>query len=191
MNKQDILFQFFSRHFPFKNDGLEDLLNLFEEDSYQKEEIILQPNSTDFTLRFVKSGFLREYYTTNSKEVNINFYGANEFSTDLNSFFGGSNTQKWQQCLTAVNVLSLSKKQLDQFLKNYSCGHDIVQSSFQKALASKELFERNKLTKSTEELYKELQQKKPEWLQHIPQYHIASYLNVTPETLSRVRKRIY
>jgi hypothetical protein len=43
---------------------------------------------------------------------------------------------------------------------------------------------------TAEENYNELIQDKPNWLQQIPQYHIASYLGVTPETLSRIRRRI-
>ena len=51
------------------------------------------------------------------------------------------------------------------------------------------MLEFNRVTKTPDELYKELFIYKPEWLQLIPQYHIASYLNITPETLSRIRKR--
>ena len=62
--------------------------------------------------------------------------------------------------------------------------------SFQKLLKHKELLEYNRITKTPEELYKELFIYKPSWLEKIPQYHIASYLNISPETLSRIRKRI-
>jgi hypothetical protein len=65
-----------------------------------------------------------------------------------------------------------------------------VESSFHKLLKQKEMLEYNRITKTPDELYKELLIYKQEWLQSIPQYHIASYLNITPETLSRIRKRI-
>lgn len=48
----------------------------------------------------------------------------------------------------------------------------------------------NSITKTPDELYKELLIYKQEWLQSIPQYHIASYLNISPETVSDIRKRI-
>ena len=57
-------------------------------------------------------------------------------------------------------------------------------------LKQKEMLEYNRITKTPDDLYKDLLVYKPHWLQNIPQYHIASYLTITPETLSRIRKRI-
>lgn len=189
MNSKEKLHQFFSSNFPFNQEGLEELVNSFEPEIYKKEEMLLRKGLVDSKLNFLYSGFVREYYLSDTKEVNVNFYEANQFTTDLSSFFEGKKTHKFQQCLTDVKIFSLSKNALLPFLEKYGCAQKIIQSSFQQALASKESIERNKLTKSTDELYKELQLKKPSWLKFIPQYHIASYLNVTAETLSRIRKR--
>jgi CRP-like cAMP-binding protein len=46
-------------------------------------------------------------------------------------------------------------------------------------------------TSSPEERYSEMIEKRPDLLQRIPQYHIASYLGVKPESLSRIRKRLF
>ena len=45
-------------------------------------------------------------------------------------------------------------------------------------------------TRTAEELYLDIMKTKPDWLLQIPQYHIASYLGITPETLSRIRKQM-
>lgn len=191
MNKENKLFQFFSKNFPFNKNGLNELIHSFEEELYKKGDIILQAESVEKKLKFITTGFIREYYTTDAKDVNINFYEENEFATDFNSFFENKKTEKWQQCLTDVTVLTISRSKLDEFLKKYNCANSIIQQTFQKMLNKKESIEYKKITKSTEEQYKDIQSKKPNWLKHIPQYHIASYLNITPETLSRIRKRIY
>ena len=81
------------------------------------------------------------------------------------------------------------KKTFFDILEKYQCGKSFVESSFRKLLKQKEMLEFHRITKTPEELYKELFIYKSEWLQTIPQYHIASYLNITPETLSRIRKR--
>ena len=54
----------------------------------------------------------------------------------------------------------------------------------------KENDEFNHFVNTAEELYLDIMKTKPNWLLHIHQYHIASYLGITPETLSRIRKRI-
>ena len=48
----------------------------------------------------------------------------------------------------------------------------------------------NYLNSSPEERYEELQRSKPEVLQAAPQYQIASYIGIKPESLSRIRKRL-
>ncbi len=85
--------------------------------------------------------------------------------------------------------MSIEKDSFFNLLEKYECGKSFVASSFKKLLKQKEMLEFNRVTKTPDELYKELFIYKPEWLQLIPQYHIASYLNITPETLSRIRKR--
>ena len=46
------------------------------------------------------------------------------------------------------------------------------------------------ITSSPEERYKNLLETRPDLLQRVPQYHLASYLGVKPESLSRIRKRL-
>lgn len=124
------------------------------------------------------------------KKTNINFYTKPQFITDLSSFITNTSTNKNQECLTEIEILSIEKKVFENLLEKYECGKSFIDLSFQRLLKQKELFEFNRITKKPEELYKELVIYKPNWLENIPQYHIASYLNVTPETLSRIRKRI-
>lgn len=190
MTNKDNLLTFFSKNFPFNVEGLEELMSSFTSESYSKGAVILRPSSIDLQLKFVENGFIREYYTSNFNEVNINFYGSDNFATDLNSFLNHTQSFKYQQCLIDVNLRVLSKNKFDQLIAKYSCGQEVISKTFSKMLAAKESLERNRITKTKDELYQELQINKPDWLKHIPQYHIASYLNVTPETLSRIRKRI-
>ncbi|CAM1333319.1 Crp/Fnr family transcriptional regulator [Tenacibaculum aestuariivivum] len=99
------------------------------------------------------------------------------------------NTNKNQECLSDVEILSINKQSFFELLEKYECGKYLVETSFQNLLKHKNILEFNKITKTPEELYQELFTYKPEWIKKIPQYHIASYLNITPETLSRIRKR--
>ena len=51
-------------------------------------------------LRFLDQGIIREYYATNNKEKNINFYTNSGFITDFSSFTNTSETKKYQECLS-------------------------------------------------------------------------------------------
>ena len=77
-----------------------------------------------------------------------------------------------------------------QFLNQYSCGKLFIETIFKQLVLSKEKAEFNQFVNTAESLYFEIVKTNPNWLVHIPQYHIASYLGITQETLSRIRKRI-
>lgn len=181
---------FFETEYPLNKNGLKELLDLFSIKKIKRNTKILTADKEEKQLRFLNKGIVREFYSSKDKETNINFYTEPQFITDLSSFIYDLNTKKHQEALTDVELLSIDKNSFRQILKKYECGKSFIDLSFQKLLKQKELFEYNRVTKSSEELYNELLIYKPNWLLTIPQYHIASFLNITPETLSRIRKRI-
>ncbi|WP_033960479.1 Crp/Fnr family transcriptional regulator [Psychroserpens jangbogonensis] len=182
--------EFFKTEYPLNQHGLEELFSLFKIEDYKKGSLLLQAETKEKQLRFLNKGIVREYYSNEEKEMNINFYVKPQFISDLLTFSQNSKTNKNQECLSSVEILSIERQPFFDLLKKYQCGKSFIDSSFQKLLKRKEMLEYNRITKTPDELYKELFIYRPEWLQSIPQYHIASYLNVTAETLSRIRKRI-
>ena len=182
--------KFFETEHPLNQEGLGELLTSFSVQQFNKGAIILQEDSLETHLRFLNYGSIREYYATKERETNINFYTEPQFITDLLAFNTDTKTRKFQECLTDTELLLIDKATFRQHLEMYPCGKEFVESVFQKLFRHKELLEYNRVTKTPEDLYKELLIYKPDWLQRVPQYHIASYLNITPETLSRIRKRI-
>jgi CRP-like cAMP-binding protein len=161
MKETDKLSLFFSNEFPFNKEGLDEFVNTFVIKSYKKGEIILENGNIDNELRFLDQGIIREYYATADKEKNINFFTDAGFITDFSSF-----------------------------TNQYNCGKLFVENIFQRIVVNKETEEFNHFVNTAEELYQDIMKSKPDWLLKIPQYHIASYLGITPETLSRIRKRI-
>jgi CRP-like cAMP-binding protein len=190
MKESDKLSLFFSNEFPFNKEGLEEFVNTFTVKSFKKGEIILENGNVENELRFLDQGIIREYYATNDREKNINFYTNASFITDFTSFTHSTATKKHQECLTDVDLRVLSKEKFLKFTNQYNCGKLFIETIFQRIVVNKETEEFNHFVNTAEELYLDIMKNKPDWLLQIPQYHIASYLGITPETLSRIRKRM-
>ena len=191
MSETDKIFHYFNNEFPFNKEGLLEFIASFEVRRYRKGDLLLKSDQVEKQLRFLDQGFVREFYAgVDGKEMNINFYVKTGFITDFSSFTKDSKTKKYQECLSNVEVRVLPKSQFLEFLEKYQCGKLFLDSIFQRIIEKKEEEEYKHLTKTPEDLYLDLMNTKANWLQKIPQYHIASYLRVTPETLSRIRQRI-
>lgn len=184
------LYFFFKTNFPLNKDGLDELIASFKPQVVKKGTLLLKEENVENKLRFLAHGVVREYYTNQEKETNINFYTTPQFISDLSSFNGSTKSRKNQECLTKVEQYTLDRTVFHQLLEKYQCGKQVVETSFRQLLDKKERFEYNKLTKSPDELYQIVLKEFPSWLANVPQYHIASFLGITPETLSRIRKRI-
>ncbi|MBL4648284.1 MAG: Crp/Fnr family transcriptional regulator [Aureispira sp.] len=181
---------FFSTNYPLNREGIEETIAAFELRTIPKNKILLQEGTQENTLRFLNKGVIREFYVGSQKETNINFFTNPQFVTDFASFIHNSETKRNQESLSELEILVLGKEKFTHLLEKHSCGKSFIEAAFLKILKHQELLEYNRITKPPEELYEILQSCKTDWLQKIPQYHIASYLGITPETLSRIRKRI-
>lgn len=181
---------FFNENFPTLKEGVDEIIHSFEYRKLPKKNILIQSGQTENELRFIHQGLVREYYVSETKEVNIHFYESGEFVSDFLSFYTKSPTKKQQECLTETELWVLPRSQFNHWLKKYKHISLLIESYFQKILRNQEKREYHLLTKTPDEMYLHLMQKHPQWLIDIPQYHLASYLRVTPETLSRIRKRI-
>jgi len=190
MLNNDRLFLFFEKEFPFNKDGLEEFIQTFTVKTFRKNDVLLSFGDTEKELRFLDKGAVREFYSSDGREKNIDFHLPSSFITDFVSLNHSAPTRKYQQCLNDSTVRSLSLEKLKEFTTKYDCGKVFIETIFQRIIDKKEDSQYNQFIKTPEELYLDILKQKPEWLHQIPQYHLASYLGITPETLSRIRKRI-
>ncbi len=140
---------------------------------------------------YVIKGCFRTYYTDNEgRDVNLMFSIENWWMGDLASYFVSENSKCNIEALEDSEILILEKQNLDILFNKIPKMERFFRILFQNALISSQNRIINNLTLTAKENYLIFQKKYPEFEQRIPQYHIASYLGITPEFLSQVRKQL-
>ena len=139
---------------------------------------------------FINTGLVRLFYASDGKDISIGFVGAGDYTSEYESFLTKKPAAQNIEALTDVEVIDLAFDDMQRLYKEYP-----VFQEFGRRIAE-HLFimlnQRNTalLATSPEDRYKNMIAKNPTLLQQVPQYMLASFIGVTPEHLSRIRKKI-
>jgi CRP/FNR family transcriptional regulator, anaerobic regulatory protein len=165
----------------------EELKNIFEPKEFSKGDHLFKQGELCRNLYFIKKGLVRVYYySDNGKEITAWFSAENTLVTAIDSFYYHKPTRDYCEVLEDSVV----------YLINFSEWEIILNSENGARLAFYILYDiTRKMTdfisnikfQSAEERYKSLIKEYPSILQRAPLGHIASYLGITQETLSRIR----
>lgn len=139
---------------------------------------------------FINKGATRLFFEKEGEEVSANFMFENNFVASLESFLLQVPSRQAVDTLEDCELLVLSKQRLEELIAKHA-----QFNLFSKAIAETAfiLLQRRAssfILDSAEERYMNMLQQRPEILERVPQHMIASYLGVTPVSLSRIRKRI-
>lgn len=157
----------------------------------KKNSYLIEPGQTCKHIFFVESGLLRQYtIDAKGKEHNLNFAPENWLITDRNSLFFNEPTHMFIQALEDTTVFALNDDFFDEIKSQ-----DYKFSSFNTLLLHKHINRLQQriislLSWSAEERYLDFIKTYPDLTMRIPQTMISSYLGITPESLSRVRKEL-
>lgn len=138
---------------------------------------------------FILSGYLKYYKTIDSgEELIIHLYAPNNFATSLNSFFLATKSEEVLETITNCELLFISRTDLD---KLYVAGHKWQE--FGRKLMESFLIEKEEriidlISLDAHAKYSKLCRTQPDIIQNVPAKHIASYIGIKPESLSRIRK---
>jgi CRP-like cAMP-binding protein len=153
-----------------------------------KESLLVEGEKCS-NMAFISKGALRMFYSQDGKEINTNFFFENEFVFDYDSFLQDKISKFNIQCLEDSILIIFSQKLLQdnyQKSKNWERFGRIMAESCYKKLSSRM---EGLLFLNGEQRYNELLQKEHHLLNRVPLYHIASYLGIERESLSRLRKK--
>ncbi|OOV18544.1 cyclic nucleotide-binding protein [Flavobacterium sp. LM4] len=170
---------------------LEKFISLTKIKTLKKKEFLIQEGTVCEFIGFVVSGKLRSYVQNDSVEFNNDFYLQNSLVTAYTSYLTRNPTNCNIEALADTGIICITYKQFNalieedvRFLKLAKYISDVF---FIKKCKRETSFLKNSATERFEPLCKAY----PGIEQEISQYHIASYLGIKPESLSRIKLLTY
>jgi CRP-like cAMP-binding protein len=162
---------------------------------YKKGEIISFKNDIWTSVMYINSGIVRSYIMNEQgKDFTRQFYfntsdsrTANLFVIDLSSFTTQLPSNRTFEVLSDCEVIVFSRERLYGLYEKYKKWEFIGRRMAELAYIDMDLFYFNLLTKTPKERYIYLKRTMASLINEVPQYHIASYLGITPISLSRIK----
>ena len=157
-----------------------------------KKTIFLKINQIENHISFIESGVVRLFIPKENpeKEITFGFSFKDQFVSAYDSFLTQKPSLYQLQTLTETSILSITYKDLQAVYKTTKIGDLIGRLTAERLFLIKSKREQNLLNLSAEDRYLKLFKERPELLKIIPLKYISSYIGVTAQALSRIRKRL-
>jgi CRP-like cAMP-binding protein len=186
----NLIKQIFDPYFEAPLEIWESFASFLKESSYKKNEIIKGVNKTEKHLSIIVDGSAAICLWKENSTVCLDLCYENEFFGDYMSFLTQKPTELFTQALEPTKILSISYSDLNELYKSSQIGLYIGRAAAESLFIHKQRQQIDLLMLTAEERYLKLLEQQPEIIKRTPQKHIASYLGITPESFSRIRKKI-
>lgn len=137
---------------------------------------------------FIIQGYVRLYFILDGEEITKDFNFENSFTGSYASFSLQQPARFNVIAMEPVKLYCFGRDSLYRLFDKYPSMQKLGRLNMEHMFISKELRESSFLLDTAEQRYRNLLEQKPQIEQRVPLKYIASYLGITPETLSRIRK---
>jgi CRP-like cAMP-binding protein len=157
--------------------------------SIGNKEILLSEGEVCNFIAFIDEGMFRFYNLKNGEEKITAFFFKGDFVTNYRSFLTGKPSEHYIEAMQDAVIYKINLQQLQSLYNKHKnierLGRFIAENLYLTVANRLDSF----MFDTPADRYKQLTDRNSKLLQEIPQYMIASYLGIKPETLSRIRKR--
>ena len=182
--------KFISRFVTLSDAGLEEIAHKFKRKVVKKNDYLWRQGDTCKDFAFVDKGCLRLYYVKDGIEISVWFAFQHSSAIEVYSFISENPSDYFLQAIDDSEVLYLPKTELKK-LYQYQPKMQEMMRNFWEAVLLDLIGRFTALQKdSAEKRYLDLLNTQPDYLETIPQKYLASFIGVTPTSLSRIRKKI-
>ncbi|MBT1712137.1 Crp/Fnr family transcriptional regulator [Fulvivirgaceae bacterium PWU5] len=186
---QDLLLEFISKYISLTEDEKNAIVSLDIFRSVKKGATLLKEGQKSNDGYFVLKGCIRTYYIIGGEEKTTAFYTEMEGLTP-HCVISKAHSEYYISCVEdTILIVTNPEMEAESFIK-FPKFESLCRILSEDLLAKQQInFEEFKIS-SPEQRYLNLVQKRPDLIQRVPQYQLASYLGIKPQSLSRLRARI-
>ncbi|MBX9888933.1 MAG: Crp/Fnr family transcriptional regulator [Flavobacteriaceae bacterium] len=191
MNEFDELAAYLKKNIDFDEEDLKIILSYFKNVKKNKNEILLAHGKVSEFSYFVKKGCLRIYFINNEGKDSTRYIAfENQFATALVSFITKEPAEETIQAIENSELLCISHNDFRHLIKIVPKWKDFYTIYLEKAYVNNSKRLMSFTTLSAAERYDQLFKINPNIVKRLPNKIVASYINVSNETLSRLKSKI-
>lgn len=162
----------------------------FMKRSFARKELTLDVGQVENYLSFVEEGLVRLFVPMEENDLTFGFVFKGSFVSAYDSFLQKSSSGYAIQALSDTTLWSISHKDLQDVYQYTRIGNLVGRRASEELFLLKTKRELSLLKETAEQRYLNLFEERPELIKELPLKYIASYIGVTPQALSRIRRRI-
>ena len=163
---------------------------LFEDREISKNEYLIREGEKAYYCYYLVDGVVRVYYSKDGNEYNKTFFTPGTFPTPLTALLTDTPAQLNFQALTRCQLIRFTWTGFRGLFNRHRCLESFLRKVLEMEWIKKERHDIRMVTNDAPANYLIFREEFPDLENLIPQYHIASYLGITPIQLSRIRAQL-
>jgi len=164
-------------------------MELFQEKEIASKTTLLKEGEISNNMYFIKKGCLRLWFNNEGNDITFQFFFEHQGVSSFESFFDKKPSLFTLESIEPTTVVFISRKSIDMLIRHYPELKDIFYKILIQRMGNYAKLFLSRIKNNPQKRYEELLQENPEILQRVAQHYIASYLGITPISLSRIRNR--
>ncbi len=184
------LLRYFSAIMSISKEEIEAIIETMTIRQYKKGTVLLREGQISTEAYFVLEGCVRQYFIVNGEERTGNFFTEEQWVININSLMQQAPSNSFLECCVDSSLVVGNREKEEDLYRRFPKLETVSRIVMQKVFAEQQEILASYSTDTPEQRYLKLLKSRPGLFQQIPQYQIASYVGVKPESLSRIRKRV-
>ncbi|MFC4871790.1 Crp/Fnr family transcriptional regulator [Negadavirga shengliensis] len=141
-------------------------------------------------LYFINKGLLRLFYSKEGDEITAFIFQEGLFAASYDSFLSENPSIQSLETLEDCELLVVAKEEMEELYRRLPAMNTITRKIAEQRFINAQRLLSSFILETPEERYRKFETDHKDLLQRVPQHYIASFLGITPVSLSRIRKRL-